>query len=408
MAVTTIIKNKDQTFKVIGMDAGEEGKDALSDLYQSMRTVTPGAVTDETLIKWFAENDPVAWRICYIVSQDILENWFYIGDLKDPPQKKRNQDDQFQKWAKTSELRFILTNWLYAERFGGYAIIVDWSKFKEFNPPYQLEVFNKFEFEIVWNETTGVPKQYKVTKKLGTAEKQITVDAKFVTHLSTRLDRYEGLSILEPVYYDLVTAYNLAYNVGQTFFRYGTGFPVYTSKSPKTAAEETAIENNFKKFHTIQGFYMVGDDEFEFKGVMGAALNPAPYVDVPKGRIATGSGIPKILLEGAEAGALASSETNQDSYTKFVKGLQNVYKEPIEDLLKKSGGLPDKDDWQVVFNPPEVSRADEIETEMAELRLERMKSGEFDPMFTFGGMGGEEKPEEGEMKEPKESKKEDE
>jgi hypothetical protein len=63
--------------------------------------------------------------------------------------------------------------------------------------------------------------------------------------------------------------------------------------------------------------------DFDFKGAQGAALNPEPFFDTNTKQIAKATGIPKSILEGAEAGALTGSEKNDQQYYKKISGEQS-------------------------------------------------------------------------------------
>jgi hypothetical protein len=52
-------------------------------------------------------------------------------------------------------------------------------------------------------------------------------------------------------------------------------------------------------------------------------LNPEPFFDTNTKQIAKATGIPKSILEGAEAGALTGSEKNDQQYYKKISGIQS-------------------------------------------------------------------------------------
>jgi hypothetical protein len=69
--------------------------------------------------------------------------------------------------------------------------------------------------------------------------------------------------------------------------------------------------------------------DFEFKGAQGSALNPEPFFDTNTKQIAKATGIPKCILEGAEAGALTGSEKNDQQYYKKISGIQVAFEDAV-------------------------------------------------------------------------------
>lgn len=345
----------------------------MSALHQSVRAVTPGLTYDPTLLEFLAKQDPIGSRVCYGVAKDIIENWFEVVDneTEDPIEAL---NEQAQEWTEDANLRQMLVQLLFSERWGGYAILVDWTQVGDYKPPFVLDVFDRTQYSIKeWNEDTGEPTVYEVTKKLGTKSRQILVPAKSVYHLSTRGDRYEGSSVLLPIYYDLVTAYNLAYSIGQTFFRYGSGFPVVTYPQPIDDDVRDATETILQSFHAVTGWIEEGGATLRFAGVEGFALDPEKYMNPIIDRCSAGTGIPSQIIKGAEAGALASSQTNQTDYWKVIKGEQTLIKWFIEDILTRSAGLPDDNTWKIQWAHPQASALEELEIQERELKLQRLE-----------------------------------
>lgn len=360
---------------LIGVDSDT---DVIDDVHKVFRAITPATKLTQSLLLWLAEKGPIGHRITYLVATHVIHNWFNIVDpvteVKIP-----ELNLQVEEYAKRVDLRKWLIRWLYGERWGGWAIVVDWTKFKlEGNkilkPSFELEVFTRDTAEIIWDTKTFLPKAYKVTKTGGPNSRQIEVPADIVYHLTTRgSDPIIGQSAIDPVGYDLITLFNLAYGTGQTFFRQGMGFPVYRIKNAKISDPDKAvILNNFKNLHKSLGMVMKGDDDFDFKGAAGAVLDPEKYIGPIMKRVSAGSGVPKMVLEGAQAGALASSETDQLNLNEFNKGIQSLIQNSIETLLEKSAGLPDSG-WKIKFNEPQLSRKEQLEIEEAELDIKEKR-----------------------------------
>lgn len=354
----------------IGSDSDS---DIIDNIQTSARNFTPSSELTKEMALFLAESGPLGHRITYLVTKATLQNGFKIVD---PVTEEVIQelDLQAQEFIKRTDLQRVLVRWLYAERWGGWSIIVDWTKYKLSGqnkvllPAVEVEVFTRENAEIVWDEETFGVKGYKIIKKRDTFSRTITVPVDICYHLATRGDDpILGESALKPVAYDLITLFNLAWAAGQTFYRTGTGFPVYRIPDGKISdKDETAIKAQFKQMHSLMGMMIKGDHELNFIGNQGTALNPEVYMDPIVKRVSAGSGIPKMVLEGAQAGALASGETDQLNLNSFYQGIQSSIQRPIEEILQKSGQLPDSG-WKVKFNEPQTTKLDQLEIEEQEL-----------------------------------------
>jgi len=79
------------------------------------------------------------------------------------------------------------------------------------------------------SERFGLPELYKVKVSSG---EEVEVHFSRVIHFATRKlePGYNGISVLEPVWDDLTVLRNIRLGMGQTMYRYGSGFPVVTVK----------------------------------------------------------------------------------------------------------------------------------------------------------------------------------
>lgn len=368
-------KLAEDNYTVIGLDSHE---DIISDTHKILRAITPSTILSWPLLLFFAEMDPIGFRITYQTASNVIYNWFSIVDPV-TGEKLDALDAQKEAFDRTVNLRAILIRWLYAERWGGWSIVVDWARFPMpsntiLKPSQSLEVFTRETATIIWDEETFLPRAYSVTKKGGNFSRKIEVPADIVYHLATRGDDpIEGMSALQPVGYDLTSLINITWGAGQTFFRSGTGFPVYTvPKGNLTPAAEAELKTQFKRIHTLMGLIIKGDHKLEFIGNKGTALNPNEYIDPVMKRISAGSGIPKMILEGAQAGALASGQTDQLNMNQFNKTIQSLITHSLEDLLIGSAGFPD-DGWKIKFNDPQLSRLEQLAEEEKEIAVKSAK-----------------------------------
>ncbi len=267
--------------------------------------------------------------------KDIVEKWFTINDVttKDPdPELDRALQKEFRRLKYKRVLTgFVGAKFLYGNTLvvGSYDDVTKLSVLETEKPQsaalMQLEVYPKNSYSVFSKETNqenlryGLPLIYQVSDGSRT----------FHVHW-TRCFEYVGVSILDLIWDDLTCGRNIRWGVGQWVYRTGGGFAVI--KFPKeiagvpTTKEKLSAWANSKEWSNIThrtSICILEGMEFDFKGALGAALNPEPFFDTNTKQIAKATGIPKSILEGAEAGALTGSEKNDQQYYKKISGEQS-------------------------------------------------------------------------------------
>jgi hypothetical protein len=267
--------------------------------------------------------------------KDIVEKWFTINDVttKDPdPELDRALQKEFRRLKYKRVLTsFVGAKFLYGNTLvvGSYDDITKLSVLETERPQsttlMQLEVYPKMNYSVFSKETNqeslryGLPLIYQVSDGSRT----------FRVHW-TRCFEHVGISILDLIWDDLTCGRNIRWGVGQWVYRTGGGFAVI--KFPKeiagvpTTKEKLSAWANSKEWSNIThrtSICILDGMEFDFKGALGAALNPEPFFDTNTKQIAKATGIPKSILEGAEAGALTGSEKNDQQYYKKISGEQS-------------------------------------------------------------------------------------
>ena len=162
--------------------------------------------------------------------------------------------------------------------------------------------------------------------------------------------RTNGNSILDLIWDDLTCGRNIRWGVGQWVYRVGGGFAVI--KFPKETmgkpTSKTQLQDwaNSKEWSNIthRTYIAILNEvmDFKFEGAQGATLNPEPFFDTNTKQIAKATGIPKSILEGAEAGALTGSEKNDQQYYKKISGIQSDFEDAVRwviDLLVSAGQI---------------------------------------------------------------------
>jgi hypothetical protein len=136
------------------------------------------------------------------------------------------------------------------------------------------------------------------------------------------------------VYDDLTVLRNVRWGLGQTIFRYGSGFPdVEVQGATKKMLDDLEQSQQFKSLQSRTYFLHSDKTKLEFKGLAGRALDPEPYYLPIMENISAGSGVPLAILRGAQAGELAGSEVNEREYFKLVSDAQSRYEPGIRALI---------------------------------------------------------------------------
>jgi len=157
-----------------------------------------------------------------------------------------------------------------------------------------------------------------------------------VIHFATRLltHQYKGISVLQPVYDDLTVLRNIRWGMGQTMFRYGSGFPdVEVQGATKKTLDDLEESQQFKSLQARTYFLHSEKTKLEFKGIAGRALDPEHYYLPIMENISAGSGVPLAILRGAQAGELTGSEVNEREYFKLISDAQSRYEPGIRALI---------------------------------------------------------------------------
>jgi hypothetical protein len=152
--------------------------------------------------------------------------------------------------------------------------------------------------------------------------------------------------------------------MGQTIYRYGSGFPVITLNGKTLEQIQTYLDSGYFQ-NLMSRTYLLKNEsiDIDFKGVAGSALNPEPYYKAVLENLSAGTGIPETILRGAQAGAVTGSEVNERSYFKIVSSVQSKIEPYIRQLVTwvlRQAGVEVEDfevNWSGGFEPSEKDRA---------------------------------------------------
>lgn len=349
-----------------------------------------GMPLDDLDLLFAVLREPVASRTVFQVAHDIFDKGFTIEEVSEKPNPDWSRE--VTKVLDEVNAKAVLTQAVIYERLFGWSILaytyVDYGK----EPSRQLEspreirellAYSKLECNVQSSDEDkkkdssryGLPVLYTLGIM---SQKQIKLHFSRAFHCATRLlgHPWKGLSVLEIIYDDMTVFRNERWGLGQTLFRYGSGFPDVTVQGAKTADLDDLEESqHFKNLQARTYFLHSDKTTLEFKGVAGRALNPEPYIAPVIESLSCGTGIPAAVLRGAQAGALTGSEVNEREYFKFISSLQTLYEPMIWDLvdrLMETGQISKVEDYKVVWlSGIELSEKDKaaVKLELAQARF---------------------------------------
>jgi phage-related protein (TIGR01555 family) len=348
-----------------------------------------GMPLNEEDLLFAIRREPVAHRTVFQVAHDIFNKWFTVEEVAEKPDP--NWSREVAKVLDDLNAKAVFTMAAVYERLFGWAFIAltyvdhggDISKpvqspqeIRELvaYSSLQASVQSTDEDKNPNSERLGLPVLYTL-RRSGVG--QVKLHFSRATHWATRLldHPWKGMSVLEILYDDMTVFRNERWGLGQTLFRYGSGFPDITVKNAtKKIIDDLEASQQFKNLQT-RTYFLHGDDKtLDFKGLAGKALNPEPYVKPVVESLSCGSRIPEAILRGAQAGALTGSEVNEREYFSFISSLQALYEPYIWDLidrLMETGQIREVNDYRIVWQSGlELSEKDKaaVELQLAQAR----------------------------------------
>jgi len=353
-----------------------------------------GQPLNEADLLFSVRREPVANRTVFTVAHDIFDKGFKVEEVAEKPNPRWSRE--VGKVLDSLNAKAVLTRTVAFERLFGWSIMAltyvdrgkdvskpveDPKEIRELMPycTLQFSVQSSDEDKDENSERIGLPVFYTV-RKAGAGQTKLHYSR--AIHCATRLldHPYKGISVLEPMYDDLTVWRNERWGLGQTLFRYGSGFPDVTI----SGAKKNDIDNfeSSAQFRNISArTYFIHDEgkTLDFKGVAGKALNPEPYTTPILESMSCGSGIPTPILRGAQAGALTGSEVNEREYFKLISAQQTLYEPMIWDLidrLMETGQISRVEDYRIVWlSGIELSEKDKAAVELELAQTRNLKTG---------------------------------
>jgi len=292
----------------------------------------------------------------------------------------------------------------YARLFGLGIVVIGLADGKSLDnpvkPPVQdvsyLTAFSSYEItKIEFNkdlnsEDYGKIERYKIVIK-GEQKQEFWVHASRVIHIMEKTIGKSawGKSVLEPCYDLFIVLKNTDWSAGESYYQNASPIFIVTWEDikevevePPSKEEIDAIKEDIKDIHVRKRFVLPASWHVEVVKGSGQLPDPGKIWQPVIERIAGGVKIPKQLLLGTSAGALASSETNLKQYFKYVANMQSTFAEPLlvdfYTRLQEWGILPEGR-FDIEWTPlMEMSEKD-----LAEINLTKMKTASLalgDPM----------------------------
>lgn len=330
-----------------------------------------GADITDTLRTFAITREPVAYRTVFTVAHDIFDNWFELElEGEESNVKSKAFDKTLQKKLSELHAKQELTRMAVFERGYGWAILVlgyidaaeslkdpltspqGLQEIKAYGPP-QIQVDDGDLDNDIKSARFGLPVYYHI-RRADKMQGDLIVHYTRVIHFATRLINHDwkGQSVLDPVWDDLNVLRNIRWGMGQTMYRYGSGFPDITFTGAELDDINDWIDSGaFQNLNARTYFAHSEDQILEFKGLQGRALDPMNYYLPPMEHISAGTGIPLAVLRGVQAGALTGSEVNQMEYYGLISDEQSGYEHGIQLLINAiMNVLPEAETVDFQFN----------------------------------------------------------
>lgn len=183
----------------------------------------------------------------------------------------------------------------------------------------KLEAFNRQYYYVSKDDGRGNPTEFKISIYLGKyhGRMQIPVHhSRCVWIRRTDVERdFEGHSVIEPCYNELIITTNILKACGEIAFRWGTGHPVILTKglSPQQAdVFKRLLGNPIRQDWHVFPSEMV--EAFDLISQKSGMVDLPALGDFVIGLVVASSTIPRPILMGEVSGVVTGGEVNERSY----------------------------------------------------------------------------------------------
>jgi len=303
--------------------------------------------------------EPWLWRGTLKQTGDLVKHGFTV--VKPGSKDKHDNDDLVQAWLRKTRTMSLVRDALMAAHLHGDGLVeIEWDDnqpsdqpVKPGSMPVAVHVIDPvtISFQEVVEESGVVP--YLVQENLGTGS--------VVLHP----DRYHHFFFFRfPGYRHAKSTVEVVYHAAMAKVKgdQGSGEVVYNAGQPKVHAtvkdahageiEETTEMVNDPDF--VRGY--VTDERTTFQQLNPVTLDPSHYYDGWKSSEAAGIGIPVMMLEGAQAGAVTGSETNLEDYRSDQHQARIIILEPFFTRIVSALILQSEEEFDIKWAEQPMSK----------------------------------------------------
>ena len=183
----------------------------------------------------------------------------------------------------------------------------------------KMEAFNRQYYFVSKDDGRGNPTEFKISIYLGKyhGRMQIPVHhSRCVWLRRTDVERdFEGHSVIEPCYSELIITTNILKACGEIAFRWGTGHPVILTKGLSPGQSEVfkrLLGNPIRKDWHVFPSEMV--EAFDLISQKSGMVDLPALGDFVIGLVVASSTIPRPILMGEVSGVVTGGEVNERSY----------------------------------------------------------------------------------------------
>lgn len=316
----------------------------------------PSVVRPEVLEQLYRQ-EPLLTRGIQKHSGDVVKHWFRL--VKPGTTEEHQANKAFQAWARQKQLKAktrnaLISSHVYGDGFFEY----EWSdkglSTVEAPPPPGNRLL---DVHLIDAATVRLEKHVRRQGKDRVLEFELVQMVEDMVRLHpTRYDHVRlktlpgfvhGIASVEAAYHAALSKIKGDQAVGEILFYAGQPYRRFGVNSEDQ--DDIATVTKMVQSPEFQRG-IVWDNSLTVEQFNPEGIDPGPYHAIMKSSIAAAIGIPVMLLEGAQAGAVEGSETNLDDYQGDLRGVQELITPVMERIASGVTGLP-TDAFEVYWEP---------------------------------------------------------
>jgi phage-related protein (TIGR01555 family) len=334
-------------------------------------------------LKYLYQREGLATNAVDVPANDAFSKWFEVRSYSDSAKQIENKTLEDAIWKLNRDLNVrsrFLEAYVYCRLYGLGLVVIglkdstgDMSKKPQnvTGVDYLVALSAAEVKEIHFDEnpkspTYGEIDHYTLRIKSKSGEQNKDIHASRVIHVMQKtLEKSPwGLSILEPAFDLFEVLKNIDWSSGEAYYQNASPLYVLTYKGHPSAEDLGQAEEDMKEIRVTSRYIKPESWELSTVPGSGVALDPTKYFDPIVERIAGAVKVPKQILLGTAAGALASGQVNLAQYYKDIAAIQTNFIEPLlldfYTRLQKWKILPKGDfdlEWATLWEMDEKEKA---------------------------------------------------